>query len=88
MNLPVLPAALIEKPELWQENKEAFEAFLELNNTRQSAFSGVSRITYTEILNYCICYEINPNDITKKIVAADIDCLNWVKEKQENVQRK
>ena len=86
--MPITPQALIEKPELWNENKEAFEAFLELNNTRQTAFSGVSRITYTEILNYCICYEINPNEITKQVVAADKDYLNWVKEKQENVQRK
>lgn len=83
-----MPTALIEKPELWQENKDAFIAFLELTDTRQSAFSGVSRITHTEILSYCICYGVSPNEIAKKVAAADKDYLNWVKEKQENVQRK
>jgi hypothetical protein len=83
--LPITPTALIDKPDLWKENVKAFDAFLDLHTTRPVAFSGISRITHTEILSYCICVDLNPNEIIKKVKAADQDFLKWVKEKQENV---
>ncbi len=67
-----VPKALEEKPELFEENEKAWDAFFTLSRRRQSAFEGINSISFTEILSYCQIYggdEIET--LANKICAAD-----------------